>query len=300
MIVRLRKPTIVFFVGLILFFSFQIHAQKQDLNPSKNTLWRVQSETNTIYLLGSIHLLKSENYPLHASIEKAYHDSKVVVLEADPGEMNSPQGRMDLMQKGMLPQGDSLEQYLDAQTYEKAKKVVTELGLDMAMFKSFKPWMFSMTLVVIVLQKYGFSPEYGIDLYFYNKAAQDGKSIIALETIQYQLGLFDNLSSILQDALIQQTLKDLENVIEKVDLMVKTWSTGDTKGLEKFLLDNFMEYPGIYKALIVNRNKNWMQHIESLMKKKENHMIIVGAGHLVGQDGLVELLKKKGYKPEQL
>jgi uncharacterized protein YbaP (TraB family) len=297
---RFKKLSITLFIGLAFFTSFYAHAQESDQNPSKNILWRVQSETNTIYLQGSLHLLKSSDYPLNPVIEKAFADSRILVLEADPGKMNTPENQQLLMQKGMLPQGDSLEKHLDAKTFEMVGKATAELGLDIAMFQPFKPWMFSMILTVSALQRHGFSTEYGIDTYFYNKAINEAKPVIALETIEYQLELFDNFSSILQNDLIQQTLKDLENIKEKVDEIIQAWSTGDASGLDAFLFDSFKEYPGIYNAVITKRNMNWMSHIESFMKQKENHMIIVGAGHLVGENGLVALLKKKGYKPEQL
>ena len=157
-----------------------------------------------------------------------------------------------------------------------------------------------MVLTMTALQHQGFSPEYGIDAYFYKKAVHEAKPVVGLETIQYQLGLFDNLSNISQDALIQQTLKDIKNVQGKVDIIIQAWTHGDSQGLNAYLLDSFKEYPSIYHALIVQRNMNWMHRIETFLRQKENHMLIVGAGHLVGENGLVALLEKKGYKPEQL
>ena len=126
---------------------------------SKNTLWRVSSGGNSIYLLGSLHLLKRENYPLNETIEKAFNDSQTLVLEVDMKSMTDPTTQQMMLSRGMLPQGDSIDKRVSKETYELAKKKTQELGLDISAFKQFKPWFFAMTLTVIKLQSLGFNPQ---------------------------------------------------------------------------------------------------------------------------------------------
>jgi acetyl-CoA decarbonylase/synthase complex subunit alpha len=177
-------------------------------------------------------LLKSDNYPLNASIEKAFEDSQIIVLEADPRKMSDPKTQQLILTKGMLAQGDSLEDQLSKETYDLAKQKTSELGMDISAFNQLKPWMFSMTITIIELQKLGFNPQHGLDMYFFSKGLKDGKQIMGLETIEYQLDLFDSLSTAEQDALVRQTLKDLDIIQEKTDSLVEAWSIGDIKRVE--------------------------------------------------------------------
>ena len=267
---------------------------------SKNSLWKVKSENNTIYLQGSVHLLKSDNYPLDPSIEKAFETSQVLVLEADLRTMSDPKVQQLMITKGMLPQGYSLEDRLSRGTFELAKKEMQELSIDISAFMQFKPWMFAMSLVTVKLQKLGFTPEYGVDMYFLSRAIKSGKKIVGLETLEYQIDLFDTLTPTQQDALVLQTLKDLDIIEERINSIVMAWSSGDVKTMEEIMVESFKEYPTIYALLITKRNENWVSQIETLLHQTDNYMIVVGALHLVGENGLVELLRRKGYTVEQL
>jgi len=300
MISRIRKSTVIIVIALTFFSYFSAQAEESSSAGSKSSLWRIKSQKNTIYLQGSLHLLKSDNYPLNASIEKAFEDSQILVLEADPRKLRDPETQQMMLTKGMLAQGDSLEDQLSKETYDLAKQKTSELGMDISAFNQLKPWMFSMIITIIELQKLGFNPKHGLDMYFFSKALKAGKQIMGLETIEYQLDLFDSLSAADQGALVRQTLKDLDIIQEKSDSLVEAWSIGDIKRVEAILLKSFREYPTIYGLLITRPNKNWVSRIESFLKQTDNYMIVVGVGHLAGENGLVQLLKRKGYSVEQL
>jgi uncharacterized protein YbaP (TraB family) len=233
-------------------------------------------------------------------MEKAFDDSDILVFEVDLKEMSSPKAQQTILAKGMLPAGDSLVKKINKKTYELAKATTEELGLDMAAFSQFKPWFFIMTLSVFKLNTLGFSSEQGIDTLLYSKATQSGKNVLGLETFEQQMDMLDTMSKINQDDLVRQALKDLDVLEQELDAILNAWSTGDMDKLEDTILKSFKEFPDIYRTLITERNKKWMKRIESFLGEKENYMLVVGAAHLAGSDGLVELLKKKGCTVEQL
>lgn len=295
----LRKLNISLLIGLTLCCFYSAYAQAEPKVSSKNILWRIGSQNNSVYLLGSIHLLKSDNYPLNDIIENAFEDSQILVLEFDLESMNDPEIQRTMLMKGMFSEGQTLEKSIGKDAYKLAKTKTEELGMDIAMFENFKPWFFAMTLTTMKLQLLGFNSQYGLDFYFFMKAKQTGKQIVGLETPEYQLDLFDKMPSHNQELLVYQTLLELDIIDKEIDTILNAWSTGDARELGTMLLKSFKEYPGLYETLVTSRNKNWMSKIESFLEKKENYMILVGAGHLVGKNGLVELLKNKGYSIEQ-
>lgn len=295
-----RKLRIIFITVIMLFCFHAFYAPGKTDALSRNSLWRVTSKDNTVYLLGSLHLLRQENYPLSNVIEKAFEESRVLVLEVDLGVTSDPITQLMMLTKGMFSQGQSLEKSLNRKTYSLAKDKVRELGMDITMFNVFKPWYFAMTLSTLKLQSLGFNPAYGVDYYFYRKAITSEKQILGLETLEYQLNLFDTMSSPYQDLLVYQTLRDLETMEKEMNAIVSAWESGDVMTLEKKLLENFLDYPHLYELLVVKRNRNWISKIQTFLARKDIHMIIVGAGHLVGKDGLLELLMARGYSVEQL
>lgn len=295
----LRKLNISLLIGLTLCCFYSAYAQEEPKVSSKNILWRIGSQNNSVYLLGSIHLLKSDNYPLNDIIENAFEDSQILVLEFDLESMMDPEIQRTMLMKGMFSEGQTLEKSIGKDAYKLAKTKTEELGVDIAMFENFKPWFFAMTLTTMKLQLLGFNSQYGLDFYFFMKAKQTGKQIVGLETPEYQLDLFDKMPSHNQELLVYQTLLELDIIEKEIDTILNAWSTGDARELGTMLLKSFKEYPGLYETLVTSRNKNWMSKIESFLEKKENYMILVGAGHLVGKNGLVELLKNKGYSIEQ-
>lgn len=292
----LHRAKLVFFVAIALLLSFTVNAGET----RHNALWRVSTGNNSVYLLGSIHVLKGNDNILQGPMGKAFNDSKILVFEIDLKEMTSPDAQQTILAKGMLPPGESLEQKINRETYELAKAKTEEMGLDMATFSQFKPWFFIMTVSMFKINKLGFSVQNGIDSLLYSKAMQSGKKVVGLETFDQQLDMLNTMSRVNQDELVRQALKDLDVLEQELDTILDAWSTGDMDRLEDTILKSFKEFPDIHEALIIERNKKWMKSIESFLGEKENHMVVVGAAHLAGKEGLVELLKKKGCSVEQL
>ena len=266
---------------------------------TKSCLWTVETPSNKIYLLGSLHLLKQDSYPLAAAIEKAYANSRVVIFETDIGALQSPGMQAKLLELGVYPAGENLLENLDENTRQQLEKKMSEIGLPLAQFSRFKPWFVAVTLTTLELQRLGFNPNYGIDMYFFNKAKADGKEIGFLEPAEFQINLLGNMAEENQNDFLSQTLKDLVIVSELSEDLVGSWKKGDTDKLHELLSKSFEDYSDLHNRLLIQRNKNWLQQIESALQKNKNFLFVVGAGHLVGPESVVDLLKKRGYQVKQ-
>ena len=266
-------------------------------SPSKTFLWTVEGQGGaTAFLVGSIHVLSADSYPLPAPIEKAFAESRTLVEEIDLDEMNDPMQMMAALAKAMLTDGRTLDQLIAAETYAEVKKRADSYGLPMMALQRMKPWLVAVTLMGPTLQSAGFKPELGVDRYFFDRAKEKGLKRQALETLAYQLDRFDQLSPKLQEEMLKATLEDLDAQMTGVKEMVDAWKKGDTAMLEKLTLGSFDEFPELYQRLLLERNQNWVPHVEKCLAEKAGCFVVVGAAHLVGKDGLPTLLAKKGFK----
>jgi uncharacterized protein YbaP (TraB family) len=266
----------------------------------KNFLWKVEGESGSIaYLLGSLHVLTPEWYPLSATINQAFASSTTLVEEVDIAETNDPTLMIAALAKAMLTDGKTLDQVVAPGVYAEVKRRADQSGLPMMALQRMKPWLVALTLMTPTLQAAGFKPELGIDRHFYDRAKVSGMKLRALETIAYQLDRFDQLSPKLQEDLLKTTMEDLDSEVSGVKEMAQAWSFGNVASMEKMTLAALKESPELYTRLLVERNTNWVPHVETCLKEKAGCFIVVGAAHLVGPDGLPALLMKKGYKVTQ-
>jgi uncharacterized protein YbaP (TraB family) len=293
------KLSLIF--SLLFIFLFAVFAQDSLSQSNKSFLWKVQSKTNTVYVLGSIHYLKKEMYPLDEKIEKAFEQSEILVVEADVANI-SKEDIQKLMENAFYTENDTLQKHLSAETYGLVKKKLEELGASLEVANKYKPWFLGLNLVSLEALKLGFDPNYGIDRYFLEKAAER-KKILELESLEYQFKLFSALSKKDQESFLLYILKDIKVLDRELDKLVKAWSAGDEKGIELIMTKSIKEDKRlipIYEKLVVERNRKMVSKIEEYLKEKETFFVIVGAGHLVGNQGIIELLKGKGFSLEQL
>jgi len=267
---------------------------------AKSCLWKVTSENGTLYLQGSVHVLKADSYPLAPAIEQAYAESKALVLEVDMKEMTSPETQQRIMEKAMLPGTETLQQVLDEDTHQKLGTACTQAGLPIAALEKFKPWFATMTLTLVRLQKMGFDAQYGLDTYFFDKAAADGKKVLGLESVDFQIDLLESLTKENPNDFVMRALADLAVIEEDVASLEKAWESGDIDALSTLISKSFEGYPYFHQTFVLDRNKRWFETLNGLLKAPETHMVVVGAGHLSGKGGLLELLEQKGYTLEQL
>jgi uncharacterized protein len=270
------------------------HAQE------KSFLWQLRSDKGDIYILGSIHFLKRENYPLNPAIEKAFDNAKKLVLEIDLKNADSEKVQRLMLEKGLHRDGKILQQNISAQTYSLAAKRAQELGIDIRALSPLKPWVVALTMASLQLQQLGFDPNSGVDRYLASRAKVAGKPIAGLETAAFQIALMDQLSAGDQESMLRQSLREMDLLDKGLDQIVRAWAAGDVHGLEKLLLDAMREYPAVHQKIIVDRNRRWLPEIERIIKQGESALVVVGAAHLVGKEGVIELLKARGYTLEQM
>ena len=292
---------IIFIFGCILIGANRAQVQQTPAQqPSKSCLWSVRSGSNTIYLLGSLHVLKSDDYPLPAAIEKAYSSSQKVVFETDLSAMSDANMQAKMLTMGLYPEGESLSRNLSGGTLDMLQTKLTEMGMPIQQFERFKPWLIALTLATFEIQRLGYSPQMGIDMHFYNRAKADEKDLDFLEPIETQMELLGNMDDADQDSFLTQTLEEMDVINEMSADMVTYWKAGDAESLYELLNKSFEKHPIIRDRLLLKRNMEWVSHIEVFTKETQNVLVIVGAGHLVGPESVVDLLKKKGYTVKQM
>jgi hypothetical protein len=263
---------------------------------AETSLWQISKNGNHLYLGGTIHVLKKTDYPLPAEFTRAFEKSDKLMFETDIEKAKSPEFGKKMAQMMMLPAGKSLKGVLNKKTFDRLKQYLAAKNIPIDNFLSFKPSMVVLILTVIELKAMGMM-ESGVDEYFHKKSKQAEKSIGYFETVDEQLAFLQTMGQGNEDAMVMSSINDMSKMSSTMDLIKVAWLNGDEKKLVKVALaDMIRDYPGIYQTLLVKRNNNWMPHIERMMQDKPVEMILVGALHLVGEVGLLQQLRNKGYQ----
>jgi uncharacterized protein len=267
---------------------------------AESSVWQVSSSRVTVYLAGSSHVLRASDHPLPAEFGMAYRNSGRIILEAPLTEMENPEYLGKLMQAATYPDGTTLRQHISAGAYARAEAFCKERNYPIEQFQLFRPWMLTMTLTMLEMARIGADPAYGVDNTFNGKAQADGKKIGSLETVDQQIGFLTLLDDSMGDEQIMETVDELKKIGENGPDILDAWKKGDESRIEELNLQELKAHPKLYQALLVDRNRIWIRNIEGYLAGPENTMVIVGVAHLVGKDGVVDLLRKRGYKVSKL
>jgi uncharacterized protein len=272
----------------------------RSLVESKATLWKVKGEYNTMYLLGSVHVLSKQTYPLKPALEHAFDDANQVVFEIDLTRFTPNSFRQEFKRTALYPAGQSLSQNLSPGTIALLKSVLPAYGMTLNEVDRFKPWFLAEWLSSRALEMAGFSDRLGVDLYFYHKAEVAGKPVRGLETLRDQAQIFDRFDDEENEFYLVSTISGLPAYASMVRRLVAAWRDGDVPLLDHLLNQDKRSDPTTHDVLFAKRNSRWMPEIERFAHQRGNYLIIVGAGHLVGDDGVIAQLKRAGYSVEQL
>lgn len=286
--------------GLIL-FSFAT-VPNDAAAEEKSFLWEVRSETGTVYLLGSIHFATEELYPLKKTIRHAYQRSDHLVVEINPDAVSPEKARVLMMQRGLYGDGDTLALNVSEETYAMVGAQLQKSGMPIDLFATFKPWFVALTLTTLEVQRLGYDSAYGIDRHFLDRA-KGQKPILELESIEEQIAPLDNLSDQDQESFLLYTLEDLTILEAQMNSLMKAWVDGDAAAVESVLRKSVGDRPElgpVYQGVIEVRNRKMLEKIEKYLKTDDRYFVVVGAGHLVGKEGLVEQLRRRGYAVRQL
>ncbi|HTU66935.1 MAG TPA: TraB/GumN family protein [Steroidobacteraceae bacterium] len=267
---------------------------------ARSSVWVMKGAKNTVYLAGSVHALPRDHAELPAQLERAYAASRRVVMEVDLDDMDPLEAVQFVTSRGTLPEGQTLEQVVGPDDWTKVAKLAGSLEVPEAVITRLEPWAAAMVLTQFALMKTGYDPQLGIDMQLAERARADSKPVDGLETVVDQLGIFDARSLDEQKKFLVESADDAPQLADDLRRLIAAWRTGDLKSLEFELNKERTTAPGLYDELLGARNRRWIPQIEALLSQDQDVLVVVGALHFVGHDGLLELLTKAGHKPVPL
>ncbi len=284
----MKSATRIFALLCLLLSCAQANAQP--------AIWQVQGKHNTLYLLGTIHMLPA-NLALPDNIDKAYREAEQLLMEVDMDDLDPIATQALTMKLGLLPTGQTLDSRLDASTRQQLQTAARNIGFDASVLAPFRPWLAAMTLEQLQFAKLGFAADAGIEMRLTQRAASDHKPIQGLETLEEQLNLFATLGDEQQREYLQHTLDELDTAHNELDALLTAWQQGDEQRLQAMLAEGFADDPKLFNELTSARNRRWMGALKTLLNtQRDDYLVAVGALHLIGQDGLVALLRQAGYQ----
>ena len=266
---------------------------------SSTTLWLAEGLQNRVYLLGSVHLLRESDYPLPAVIDVAYEDAETVIMEIDMDDLDPMEMQSLVTQLGVLDGATTLRKLMGDDMYAEAAKAAADLDIPLDMLDRSEPWLAALTVEELLLFRMGFNPLFGVEMHLAGRAGSDGKPIEGFETVEQQLRFLDNLSLEAQREMLLQTLKESAELQDLMDSIIAAWRRGDITYLEQTLLADIQRFDELNRVLVVDRNHRWLERIRELLTHDEDYLIVVGALHLVGDDGVPQLLRREGVEVRQ-
>jgi len=264
------------------------------------TLWLAQGVSNRVYLLGSVHLLRQQDHPLPAIIDSAYDDAEALIMELDMDDLDAAEMQRLITELGVMQDDSTLHDLMGDALYAKAAAKAAAIDIPFALYAKSKPWLAAISIEQLMLARLGFDPAYGIEMYLSTMAVMDGKEIRGLESVAEQIGFLDDLSLRAQRLLLMQALDETADIEQVMDDLIHAWRFGDLGFLEDFLLQGMAEDREIYDTLLVDRNRRWVEDINALLVENDDYLVIVGAAHLLGDDGVPNLLSRRGVNITQL
>jgi uncharacterized protein YbaP (TraB family) len=265
-----------------------------------HALWEVHGKHNTVYIMGSIHVLRPSDYPLAPVMLKAYGAAQFIYMEVNLQELDTQAVQAELMQSALMPHDKDLPAVLGKERYAHACELAHEVGAELPRFDQFAPWFAAEAISQLQLMHLGFEAKAGVEAYFLERARTDGKSVGGLETLHDQIALFENMPLEAQAAYLLSSLEQAQELPKEVDEMVRAWQHGDTRWFTHEMQSELGDDPQLYQSVLVARNRKWLPKIEALLNDDKNYLVIVGTGHLVGGGSVIDLLKKDGIGARQL
>lgn len=263
--------------------------------------WRVTGKNGgEVTLLGSMHVLRTSDYPLPATIDTLFARADTLVMELDLDDLDPAAMQSMLLRVATLPKGTVLRDVVTPDLYALTQQRAAEIGIDLSLLEQFKPSFVSVMLLEQSLRKLGFEGERGLEQYLLRKSRAEAKPIIGLETLAMQLGIFADLPASSQQAMLEQTLRDMSEGDTVIGRLADAWRDGKLETLSKELLASLDDIPGLDAALVRNRNTAWVKTLEGYLGDGRRYLVVVGAFHLVGRDNVIDMLKAHGHEAVRL
>jgi uncharacterized protein YbaP (TraB family) len=276
-------------------------AQAQTSNEITPALYAVRDADSTMYLYGTVHVRPSGADWGNARVRAALAESEEIWTELIMSPQTDAQTQSLAIQFGSAEPGRPLSSWLTAEENANLNALTTRLGMPQGSLEGFKPWLAALTLTVVPLMQAGFDPQSGVDraIDAYGDAA--GKTMRALETPEQQLGFLSGLSQELQREMLREAIAEADQAVSMITVMSQAWERGDDAALALVVIDETRtQYPELYQTLFVDRNNAWMTVLESELRGSGVDFVAVGAGHIIGEDGLAAQFRARGYTVERL
>jgi uncharacterized protein YbaP (TraB family) len=261
------------------------------------SVWKVTGPTGaTLYLGGSIHALRSDDYPLPPAYNRAFDASSRLAFEVNrKALMESSKG---LSKAGEYPRRDSLKNHVDPRTYAYLRRLFGLLKIPEEKIARFRPWYLALVLQAPNLR--GLSEELGVEEFLTKRARAKAKPITGLETAREHMEIFSGLSDRQSEAMLLLMFLPAEKGSSEGARLTNAWRRGDAETETRIFLDGFRDFPSLGERLLAGRNRKWIPKIESYLGSGQTYFVVVGAAHMGGADGVLALLRARGYKVEQL
>jgi uncharacterized protein len=261
---------------------------------AQSPVWAVRGTHNTVYLAESVHLLKSGESTLPPAFDRAYAAAKTIVMEIDLSHIDESAMQAWMLEHGMLPDNTTLQQAVGDRIYQRAAAEAAQLGLPLEALQRLQPWAVALTLADLEYLKLGYDPEQGVERQIERLAQRDKKDIRGLESLDDQLGQLERLPLDQQGRFLDLTVAEMTDAEHETADLLTAWRAGDTPKLASLLSSDYQSFPELYRALVTERNERWMPQIERFLKDDHDYLVVVGALHLVGQGGLLDLARRDG------
>ena len=271
--------------------------------PPLPLMWKVQDRDNAVYLLGSFHLLKDGDYPLSSDIDQAFLDAERVVFEVSPAELDDPTVAGRFLAAAAYDGPRTLSEVLTPRLREELRRLMARQGGSIEQVDGYEPWFVNLSLLMGLSQSLGFSAEQGLDRHLMARAAEAGKPIGGLETLEAQLRVLDETPMDEQMVGLADFLDRPQDMPAKLDELHQAWRSGDAATLESLTRLQMLEKtPETYRTVNIERNDAWLPQLQAMLQAPgdDDVLVVVGALHLLGDDGLVEKLRAQGYQVERI
>jgi uncharacterized protein len=264
----------------------------------QTSLWRISKGTNQLYIGGTVHMLSQSDYPLPDEFEQAFREIDILVLETDLDGLLTPEAQLKIKDSLTYNSGSNLKDNLKPKTFQALKRYCKSNGLSIDAMMVMKPSLVVLTLTLAEMNRLGLAGA-GVDQFFLNKAKSAGKKISGLESAEAQIRVLEDMGKGREDELILSTLGDLIKMQKYMDEMKKAWRIGNMADLANIGIESLQtEFPEFNKSLLIDRNNSWLPKIKAMLNTPKRELILVGALHLSGDDGILAMLKKQGYVVE--
>lgn len=286
--------------GVVVHLTEETEVVGRDDGPG-GFLWKVENDETTVYLQGTVHVGPEDFYPMHTEIENAYAESDIVVPEIDITSVNPFEMQEVMMELGTYQDGTTIEDHIPEDVHEELVSRLDDLGFPYELAEMFKPWILSSTIQQLMTEQLGYL--YGVDEYFLNRAKEDGKDIIDLETVEDQLGIFADTSDEYQIEMLKDVFIDLEDYDEELQELLSAYAEGDVEALlDLTTIDEDVELSAedeaFMQALNDDRNYDMAETITGFLEEDHDHtyFVIVGTLHLIEEPHIVSILEEAGYE----